>query len=122
MNEKVKAFNEYPSQMNERILAEDNRIIKRMFSVDSLAYSSPRRPVPRNARTARASGLARASLRRLREVPPRRKASRAGVSRSQIVEAMSIGLVVGGTIVIPHLRRAMEFLDALGTTGANPPP
>jgi len=37
----------------------------------------------------------------------------AGSSRKEIVEAMSIGLVVGGTIVIPHLRRAIEFLDDL---------
>jgi alkylhydroperoxidase/carboxymuconolactone decarboxylase family protein YurZ len=37
----------------------------------------------------------------------------AGNSRDEIVEAMSVGLVVGGTIVIPHLRRAVEYLDDL---------
>jgi alkylhydroperoxidase/carboxymuconolactone decarboxylase family protein YurZ len=42
----------------------------------------------------------------------------AGSSRKEIVEAMSIGLVVGGTIVIPHLRRAVEFLDDLESQAA----
>jgi alkylhydroperoxidase/carboxymuconolactone decarboxylase family protein YurZ len=41
------------------------------------------------------------------------EARKAGNERKAIVEAMSIGLVVGGTIVIPHLRRAVEFLDDL---------
>jgi AhpD family alkylhydroperoxidase len=41
------------------------------------------------------------------------KSVEAGASRDEIVETMSIGLVVGGTIVIPHMRRAVEFLDAL---------
>ena len=41
------------------------------------------------------------------------EARKAGNSRQAMVEAMSIGLVVGGTIVVPHLRRAIEFLDDL---------
>ena len=88
------------------------RVIKRISTVDSLAYRRGRRVAEADQGTARPGRLARPAMRlrdgvRLVDWPP------AAYSRKEIVEAMIIGLVVGGTIVIPHLRRAVEFLDDL---------
>jgi hypothetical protein len=44
------------------------------------------------------------------------------VNRDEMFEAFSVGLVVGGSIVIPHLRRAVDFLDQLEQGGPAPPP
>jgi len=103
-------FAAYRARMNERVLAEDNRVIKRIYSVDSLAYGEEGalRSRPRNCS---ASSLVGPALRRLREVhmsnhmpPSQPQGDRRGDEHR---------LVVGGTIVIPHLRRAVEFLDDL---------
>ena len=88
MSERVRQFNEYRRKMNERLLATDNRVLKRMFSLDSLTYAD--------------GGALDVKSKELM-----------GASRDEIIETMSIGLVVGGTIVIPHMRRAVEFLDDL---------
>ncbi|MEJ2515865.1 MAG: carboxymuconolactone decarboxylase family protein [Gammaproteobacteria bacterium] len=119
MNDKVREFNEYRARMNERILEEDNRVIKRMFSVDSLAYTGEG-TLPRSTREL--LGLVSSLVLRCDDcVKYHLSASiEAGLSRKEIVEAMSIGLVVGGTIVIPHLRRAIEFLDALESPDGGP--
>ena len=116
MDDKVREFNDYRARMNERILGEDNRVIKRVFSVDSLAYTAPGR-LPRSTREL--LGLVSSLVLRCDDCVKYHLAESraAGLSREEIVEAMSIGLVVGGTIVIPHLRRAVEFLDALDEPG-----
>lgn len=112
MNDKVREFNEYRARMNERILGEDNRVIKRIFSVDSLAYTAQGR-LPRSTREL--LGLVSSLVLRCDDCVKYHLAEsrETGLSREEIIEAMSIGLVVGGTIVVPHLRRAIEFLDAL---------
>lgn len=112
MSDKVREFNDYRARMNERILGEDNRVIKRVFSVDSLAYTAAGK-LPRATREL--LGLVSSLVLRCDDCVKYHLAESvgAGLSREEIVEAMSIGLVVGGTIVIPHLRRAVEFLDAL---------
>jgi AhpD family alkylhydroperoxidase len=105
-------FAAYRERMNERILAEDNRVIKRVYSVDSLAYSGDGE-LPKQTREL--LGLVASLVLRCDDCVKYHlvESRKAGNSRKQIVEAMSIGLVVGGTIVVPHLRRAVEFLDDL---------
>jgi AhpD family alkylhydroperoxidase len=117
VDDKVREFNEYRARMNERILGEDNRVIKRVFSVDSLAYTAEG-SLPRPTREL--LGLVASLVLRCDDCVRYHlgESVAAGLSREEIVEAMSIGLVVGGTIVIPHLRRAIEFLDALEAEGA----
>jgi AhpD family alkylhydroperoxidase len=112
VSDKVREFNDYRAKMNERILGEDNRVIKRVFSVDSLAYTAEGR-LPRATREL--LGLVSSLVLRCDDCVKYHlgESVEAGLSREEIVEAMSIGLVVGGTIVIPHLRRAVEFLDEL---------
>ena len=112
MGRKQKEFNEYRARMNERILAQDHRVIKRMYSVDALAYDKPS-ALPR--KTKELLGLVASLVLRCDDCVKYHleQATAAGNSREEIVDAMSVGLVVGGTIVVPHLRRAIEFLDDL---------
>lgn len=111
MGKRVKEFNEFRRRMNERILAEDNRVIKRVFSVDSLAYQDGALP----ARTKELLGLTASMVLRCDDCVAYHigQCLESGSSKDEIVEAMSVALVVGGTIVIPHMRRAIEFLDEM---------
>ena len=106
-------FAAYRARMNERILAEDNRVIKRMYSVDSLAYAEDAGELSKQTREL--LGLVASLVLRCDDCVKYHlvESRKAGHSRKALVEAMSVGLVVGGTIVVPHLRRAVEFLDDL---------
>ena len=112
MSDQLREFEEYRSKMNERILELDNRVIKRIFSVDSLAYAAEGK-LPRA--TSELLGLVASLVLRCDDCVRYHlvESVKAGSDRDEIIETMSIGLVVGGTIVIPHLRRAVEFLDEL---------
>ena len=116
MNDRVEDFAEYRQKMNERILAEDNRVIKRMFSLDSLTYMEGG---ALDVKSKELMGLVASLVLRCDDCVSYHigKSVEAGASRDEIVESMSIGLVVGGTIVIPHMRRAIEFLDAIEGEG-----
>lgn len=111
MGKRVKEFNEFRRRMNERILAEDNRVIKRIFSVDSLTYEDGALP----AKTKELLGLTASMVLRCDDCVSYHigQCVESGYTKEEIVEAMSVALVVGGTIVIPHLRRAIEFMDEL---------
>ena len=110
-------FAAYRARMNERVLAEDNRVIKRIYSVDSLAYAEDGE-LPKQTREL--LGLVASLVLRCDDCVKYHlvESRAAGSNRREIVEAMSIGLVVGGTIVVPHLRRAIEFLDDLESGSA----
>ncbi len=110
MTDPIDTFEAYRARMNERVLGLDNRVIKRVFSVDSLAYASEGR-LPRE--TKEMLGLVASLVLRCDDCVRYHllEGVRSGLDREELVEAMSVGLVVGGTIVIPHLRRAVEFLD-----------
>jgi len=109
---KSQEFAAYRERMNQRILASDNRVIKRVYSVDSIAYSQPSLL---DTRTKELLGLVASLVLRCDDCVKYHlgEGREAGLSRDEMIEAMSIGLLVGGTIVIPHLRRAVEYLDDL---------
>lgn len=111
MGKRVTEFNAFRRRMNARILAEDNRVIKRVFSVDSLAYADGALP----ARTKELLGLTASMVLRCDDCVSYHigQCVESGCSKDEIVEAMSVALVVGGTIVIPHMRRAIAFLDEM---------
>jgi len=116
MSDRVEQFNAYRKKMNERLLATDNRVLKRMFSLDSLTYMDGG---ALDVKSKELMGLVASLVLRCDDCVSYHigRAVEVGASRDEIVESMSIGLVVGGTIVIPHMRRAVEFLDAV--TGAD---
>ena len=108
---KVSEFNNYRSLMNDKILSGDNKIIKRIFNLDTNAFKEGHLPV----KTKELLGLVASTVLRCDDCVRYHleKCHEEGLSRAQISEALSIATLVGGTIVIPHLRRAYEYLDVL---------
>lgn len=117
MGRKADEFAAYRARMNERILASDNRVVKRIYSVDSLTYAEG---PALSKKTKELLGLVASLVLRCDDCVKYHlgEAREAGNTRDEIMEAMSVGLVVGGTIVIPHLRRAVEYLDDLDEPSA----
>ena len=107
----VHEFNEYRSRMNDRILATDNLVIKRFFNLDTNAYQEGALPL----RTKEMLGLVASMVLRCDDCVRYhiQQCHGEGVTREELFDVFSVGLVVGGSIVIPHLRRAVEFLDEL---------
>ena len=110
-------FTAFRERMNERILAEPNQVVRRFFALDTQTYQAGALDV----KTKELLGLVASLVLRCDDCISYHVAQcrDAGVSRAEFFEAFSVGLVVGGSIVIPHLRRAVDFLDQLeaGTTG-----
>lgn len=111
MSDLVKEFNDYRSKMNEKLLADDNKVIKRIFNLDTNAYMEGALDV----KTKELLGLVASAVLRCDDCIKYHleTAYKNGVSKTEMMEAMSIATLVGGTIVIPHLRRAYEFWEAL---------
>ena len=112
-NDRVQAFTDFRKRMNERILAEDNQVVRRFFALDTQTY----KPGALDVKTKELLGLVASMVLRCDDCISYHVAQckEVGVHRDEFFEAFSIGLVVGGSIVIPHLRRAVDFLDQLET-------
>ena len=104
-------FNSYRERMNKKILDSDNKAIKRFYSVDTITYP----PGALDVRTKEMLGLASSMVLRCDDCVRYHiiKCHENGVTEEQFFEIFSVALTVGGSIVIPHLRRAVEFLDEL---------
>ena len=104
-------YRRFRSEMNERILSSGNLGIKRFFNLDTAAYRDGALP----GRTKELLGLTASMVLRCNDCIDYHleQAVAAGWSDDEIQEAMHVSLVVGGSIVIPHLRHAFSTLDAL---------
>ena len=113
MGKQADEFNAYRSKMNERILSADNLVIKRLFNLDSNTYTEGALSV----KTKEMLGLVASMVLRCDDCIRYHieKCKEAGVTKEEVFEVFSIAAIVGGTIVIPHLRRAVEFWDDLET-------
>ena len=111
MDTRVQDFNEFRRKMNERILGVDNRAIKRFFGVDTLTYE----PGALDAKTKEMLGLVASMVLRCDDCISYhiQQCKQEGVSDAEMFDIFSVALVVGGSIVIPHLRRGVAFLDEL---------
>ena len=111
MSDLVKEFNDYRSKMNEKLLADNNKVIKRIFNVDTNAYMEGALDV----KTKELLGLVASAVLRCDDCIKYHleTAYKNGVTKVEMMESMGIATLVGGTIVIPHLRRAYEFWEAL---------
>lgn len=107
----VEDFNMYRSRMNEKILESDNLIIKRIFNLDTKAYAEGHLDI----RSKELIGLTCSLVLRCDDCVKYHlgKCKEIGFSTEEINEAMGVATLVGGTIVIPHLRRAFEFWEEL---------
>ncbi len=111
MSNRVEEFHAFRTKMNERILGADNRAIKRFFGVDTLTYE----PGKLDAKTKEMLGLVASMVLRCDDCIAYHieQCHKEGVTDEEMFEVFSVALVVGGSIVIPHLRRGVAFLDEL---------
>lgn len=107
----VDNFNEYRSQMNEKIMAADNIVLKRLFNLDTNCYTGGGVDVV----TKEMIGLSCSMVLRCDDCVRYHlgKCHELGVTTEQVFEVFAIANLIGGTIVIPHLRRAVEYWEAL---------
>ena len=120
MNDRVREFTEFRQRMNQRILEQDNQVVRRFFALDTQTYKDGALPL----KTKELLGLVASMVLRCDDCISYHIAQckEAGVNRDEFFECFSVALVVGGSIVIPHLRRAVDFLDQLEGGSAAPAP
>jgi AhpD family alkylhydroperoxidase len=109
-------FDRYRAEMNEKLLGSGHLGIKRFFALDTQAYE----PGALDKKTKELMGLTASVVLRCDDCVTYhiKECARAGVTRAEFMEAFNVALVVGGSITIPHLRRAVERLDQeLGAGG-----
>lgn len=111
MNEQVKEFNEYRAKMNEVILGKQNKVINRLFNLDTNTYAEGALSV----KTKEMLGLVASMVLRCDDCIKYHleKCHQQGINTEEIYEIFAVANIVGGTIVIPHTRRAAEFWEAL---------
>jgi AhpD family alkylhydroperoxidase len=111
MSNIVEEFNDYRSKMNDKLLAENNKIVKRIFNLDTNAFAEG----ALDTKTKELLGLVASAVLRCDDCVKYHLESshQMGVTREEVMETLSIGTLIGGTIVIPHLRKAFEYWEAL---------
>ncbi len=111
MNDKIKEFREYRAEMNKRILDKDNLVLKRLFNLDTNTYTDGALP----ARTKEMLGLVASMVLRCDDCVKYHleQCFEQNVSTPEMMEIFAVANIVGGTIVIPHTRRALEYWEAL---------
>ena len=109
MTKSIEEFNEHRHKMNKRILSSDHLGIKRFFALDQLAYQGG----ALDAKTKELLGLVASLVLRCDDCITYHvlQCREQGVTRDEFLETFNIGLVVGGSIVIPHMRRAFERME-----------
>ncbi len=113
MNNPVQEFNDYRSKMNEKILQSDNLVLKRLFNLDTQTYAEGALSV----KTKEMLGLVASLVLRCDDCVKYHleKCALAGTTTEEMFEILAVANIVGGTIVIPHTRRAVEFWEFLQT-------
>ncbi len=108
---KVEEFNTYREKMNEKILSQDNKVLKRFFNLDTNAYQDG----ALSGKTKELMGLVASMVLRCDDCISYHLGScyELGVSKEELFEVFAIANLVGGSICIPHTRRAVEYWEAL---------
>ncbi|HNA58038.1 MAG TPA: carboxymuconolactone decarboxylase family protein [Chitinophagales bacterium] len=111
MSDQVTAFNEYRSKMNEVILSKQNKVINRLFNLDTNTYAEGALDV----KTKEMLGLVASMVLRCDDCIKYHlgKCHEQGITTEQMYEIFAVANIVGGTIVIPHTRRAAEYWEEL---------
>ncbi|MGD8624247.1 MAG: carboxymuconolactone decarboxylase family protein [Anaerolineae bacterium] len=111
MSTRLDEFRAYRERMNQRILEANHLGIKRFFNLDTKAYEDGALP----ANTKELLGLVASAVLRCNDCIDYHliQCVEAGFSDEELYEALNVALVVGGSIVIPHLRHAIETIDLL---------
>ena len=109
MSSSIGEFRRYRERMNERILSSDNLGIKRFFALDIRAYEKG----ALTTKTKEMLGLVASMVLRCNDCITYHviRCVQEGVTDDEFFEALNIALIVGGSISVPHIRRAIEILD-----------
>jgi AhpD family alkylhydroperoxidase len=109
MTDRLDVFQSYRTRMNERIAEIDHLGIKRFFNLDTMAYKNGALA----AKQKELLGLVASMVLRCNDCIDYHvvQCAEAGWNNEELYEAFNVALVVGGSIVIPHLRHAVETLD-----------
>jgi AhpD family alkylhydroperoxidase len=107
----VEEFNAYRTRMNEKILDADNLVLKRLFNLDTNTYQDG----ALSAQVKEMLGLVASMVLRCDDCVKYHlgKCHELGITTAQMFEIFAVANIVGGTIVIPHTRRAVEYWEAL---------
>lgn len=99
-------FRAFRERMNAEILAENNLVVNRFFALDGRTYEAG----ALDAKTKELLGLVASLVLRCDDCVTYHlvRCAEEGVTRGELFETLSVGLIVGGSIVIPHLRRAVD--------------
>lgn len=111
MSNLVQEFNEYRSKMNDVILSKNNLVLKRLWNLDTNTYEDG----ALDKKTKEMLGLVASMVLRCDDCIKYHveKCFALGISTEQLYEIFAVANIVGGTIVIPHTRRAAEYWEAL---------
>ena len=115
MSNLVQEFNEYRTKMNEVILSKDNLVIKRLWNLDTNTYAEG----ALSTQTKEMLGLVASMVLRCDDCIKYHlgKCHELGITTEQMYEIFAVANIVGGTIVIPHTRRAAEYWEELIANG-----
>jgi len=111
MDDKINEFREYRATMNERILSKDNLVLKRLFNLDTNTYMDG----ALTAKTKEMLGLVASMVLRCDDCVKYHleKCFEQQITTEEMMEIFAVANIVGGTIVIPHTRRALEYWEEL---------
>ncbi len=111
MSELIKEFNDYRAMMNEVIIGKNNKVINRLFNLDTNTYAEGALDV----KTKEMLGLVASMVLRCDDCIKYHlgKCHEEGITTEQIYEVFAVANIVGGTIVIPHTRRGAEYWEEL---------
>jgi AhpD family alkylhydroperoxidase len=111
MDKQIEEFRSYREKMNERLLKNDNLVIKRFFNLDTKAYMDG----ALSTREKEMLGLVSSMVLRCDDCVKYHleKCKEQGLKKDEVLEIFAVANLVGGSIVIPHTRRALEYWEAL---------
>lgn len=111
MSDILNEYNEYRQKMNEKILEADNKVLKRFFNLDTNAYADG----ALDASVKEMLGLVASMVLRCDDCIRYhlQKCHEQALNKEQLFEIFAVANIVGGSIVIPHTRKALEFWEEL---------
>ncbi len=112
---RLEEFRTHRANMNEKIMDLDHLGIKRFFNLDTNTFHEGALP----SQTKELLGLVASTVLRCNDCIDYHleQSAKTGSTKEEIIEALNVALMVGGSIVIPHLRHAVETIELLQKEG-----